>query len=106
MELENTSPGRFRLSGEATLETARGLVSRFDALEGVDGSITLEMLALDLEEGTATAGLVDLIRLLLARGLRVRLEDAPHELAHVLYRIGALGRVELIRPRVELPTVS
>ena len=95
---------RWTIEGDANLEDAR----RFEeACRGLPTSerLTLQMLDLDVDGGPACAALVDAVRVLATR-TSVVLEDAPQSLAHVLYRVGDLRRIELVRPRVESPTVA
>ena len=50
-------------------------------------------------------GWIDALRALPNPNLKIEIHNAPHTLAHVLYRIGALedGALILIDPREELP---
>jgi hypothetical protein len=68
----------------------------------------LDLLDLDLEDGVSVAETVNALRILLAHHGTMTLLHAPQMLAHTLYKIGMLqdGRLVLIRPRVESPTVA
>lgn len=65
-----------------------------------------EMGDVDVEDALGVLEFINLIRLILSTGTRLILVEAPHILAHDLYRIGLLRRdslLELIDPREELP---
>ena len=68
----------------------------------------IDLLDLDLEDGVSVAETVNALRILLAHHGTMTLLHAPQMLAHTLYKIGMLqdGRLVLIRPRVESPTVA
>ncbi|MFT5686651.1 MAG: hypothetical protein ACI8RZ_007607 [Myxococcota bacterium] len=68
----------------------------------------LDLLDLDLEDGVSVAETVNALRTLLARHSTLTLLHAPQMLAHTLYKVGMLqdGRLVLVRPRVESPTVA
>lgn len=104
MRWQTDEPDRWTIEGDATLEAARRFEQACHRLPTGD-RLTLQMLDLDVDDGPACAALVDAVRVLAGRTHLV-LEDAPQPLAHVLYRVGDLGRLELVRPRVESPTVA
>ncbi len=72
------------------------------------GPPRLDMLDLDLEDGVSVAETVNALRILLARHGTLTIHHAPQMLAHTLYKIGMLedGRLVLVQPRVEHPTVA
>ena len=68
----------------------------------------LDLLDLDLEDGVAVVETVNAVRALLAAHGQLILHHAPQMLAHTLYKVGMLedGRLVLVEPRVEHPTVA
>lgn len=70
-------------------------------------SPVLDLLELDLDDGVAVVEAVNAVRTLLGHHTALTLHHAPQMLAHTLYKIGLLedGRLLLISPRVETPTV-
>ncbi len=61
---------------------------------------TLELADADADEGGPIATLAAALRDAARRGTDVLIFEAPNELAHTLYRIGALGpRLVLVDPR-------
>jgi DNA repair protein RadC len=68
----------------------------------------LELLELDLEDGVAVAETINALRALLDHHGSLTLLHAPQMLAHTLYKVGMLqdGRIVLVQPRVESPTVA
>lgn len=80
-----------------------------DALiDAGEQSSDLNLLDLDLEDGVAVVETVNAVRALLSQHNALTLRHAPQMLAHTLYKIGLLedGRLLLIAPRVESPTVA
>lgn len=77
------------------------------ALEAEPGGSEIGVLFLEeaeLLDGSATAQMVDAVRLLLERFERVKLIRSPQILAHSIYRVGMLAgntRLELVEPREE-----
>ena len=72
------------------------------------GHSWLDLLDLDLLDGVSVAETVNAIRRLLAEQGSLTLAHAPQMLAHTLYKVGMLqdGRLQLVAPRVESPTVA
>jgi len=99
----------FFIEGELTTENAVDFESRLSALHVDAGSaITLDMTALDIEDGVALTTAINAIRGLRAGGARIVLKGAPQMLGHNLYRIGLLeGRnpIELVDLRADEPYV-
>lgn len=71
---------------------------------GVRPPLVLDLFELELDDAAAVVAAVDAIRALAAMG-PVIVRQAPHWLAHNLYRINALGKdaITLEAPREEEP---
>jgi anti-anti-sigma regulatory factor len=93
-ELNESNAGEFE-------RRLRGLAVR------ADGTITLNLLSLDIEDGIAVATAVNSLRELRARSARLVVECAPQILGHNLYRVGLLdgaAAIELIDMRQDEPS--
>ena len=106
VELRDEAPGIVRVAGTIDRREAERFVAWALVAEVPGASIELELEDAEIDGGAACAELVRGVRALLDRGLAVRLVHAPQALAHVIYRIGMMGRVTLVEPREEEPTSS
>lgn len=69
-----------------------------------DSALTLDLFALDVDDGVAVATAINVIRELLARSERLIIKGAPQILGHNLYRVGMLdkgSRIELVDMRFD-----
>jgi anti-anti-sigma regulatory factor len=70
------------------------------------GSLTLNLCALEVEDGIAVATCVNVLRELRSRVVKLILRGAPQMLGHNLYRVGMLegpGAIELVDMRLDEP---
>lgn len=96
------------IAGDLSEANALEFERRINALKFAPGSssITLNLHDLDIEDGMALATLVNAIRRLRARAMRLVLIGAPQMLGHNLYRVGLLGAdrtIELVEMRQDEP---
>ena len=95
--------GRVRLEGEID----RTGVEAFAAWAArAEGPLLVDLGDAEVEDGAACGELVRALRQLAERGVRVKLLHAPQVLAHVIYRVGMLGSIELIEPLSDEPSSS
>ena len=93
---------------DASVATAFALALTRDlqTLSAGDETISLDFDELELDDGSAVAETINVLRALLMHS-RVVVRNAPQMLAHTLYKTGMLrdARLALHTPRVEEPTV-
>ncbi len=94
----------FIIRGDQDAAGAARVLAALDAEPGGSEIGALFLEETELLDGSATAQMVDAVRLLLERFKRVRLIRSPQVLAHSIYRVGMLAgdtRLELVEPREE-----
>ena len=71
-------------------------------------SSCIDLSELEIEDGPGMATLVTRLREVAHRRGGLCLRHCPQMLAHTLYKVGMLqdGRLQLVAPRVESPTVA
>ncbi|AOV18257.1 hypothetical protein BJI67_15365 [Acidihalobacter aeolianus] len=99
--------GILHLQGELVARDLPGFLECLAAELQADvmGNITLDLAELDLLDATAVIGLLERLRGLADSGRTVVVRHAPQNLAHSLYRVGALSHpgLQLVEPREEEP---
>lgn len=95
--------GSIMTEGELNSENAIEFESFLRTVEAHSKTITLDLLALDIEDGVALATTVNALRELRARAARVIIRGAPQLLGHNLYRLGLLESLELVDMREDEP---
>lgn len=94
----------FILRGDLNAASAARVLTALKAEPGGGGTGALFLEDAELLDGSATAQMVDAVRVLLDRFERVKLIRSPQVLAHSIYRVGMLEgatRIELVEPREE-----
>lgn len=69
-----------------------------------DRALTLDLSALDIDDGVAVATAINAIRELVARSRKLIIKGAPQILGHNLYRVGMLNEdaaIELVEMRLD-----
>jgi anti-anti-sigma regulatory factor len=72
-------------------------------VEPAPDRLVVEMSETSDLDGVGTATIVNLLRRALEGGSRIILDSPPQMLAHTLYKIAMLERIEIMHPRVEEP---
>ena len=102
------SEGATNVSGGLREQNASDFESRLKTLViEADGSVTLDLCGLDIEDGVALATCINALRELRARVRRLVLRGAPQMLGHNLYRVGMLEgprAVEMVEMRLDEPS--
>ncbi len=94
----------FIIRGDLNAVSTARVLAALKAEPGGGRTAALFLEETELLDGSATAQMVDAVRLLLERFKRVRLIRSPQVLAHSIYRVGMLAgdtRLELVEPREE-----
>lgn len=91
------------IAGELDAGNLPALSVEVHALEVAGDSFELDLSELDLLDGTAILGMVDIVRFLGERTIMLTIHGAPQLLAHTLYRADRLDNVHLSAPREEEP---
>ena len=94
----------FILRGDLNAFSTARVLAALKAEPGGPKTAALFLEEAEVIDGSATAQMVDAVRLLLDRFERVKIIRSPQVLAHSIYRVGMLAgdtRIELVEPREE-----
>lgn len=105
--IENSASDTAKIEGELSRENIAEFQSHMRAINSdASRAITLDLSALDIEDGIALATMINALRELNARAAKLTVQGAPQMLGHNLYRIGLLDgprAIELIDMREDEP---
>jgi len=101
--------GTLCISGDLGGDRAAALVEQLRVLPLPDTpDLVLDLGELDFDDGVAVAESVNALRVLLGRGRRLTLVEAPQMLAHTLYKVSMLATapITLVDPREDEGTTA